>query len=147
MQFKLLAKNQFERFDRPYIPVWVNTQIFEEWWSKDLDYFAPDYHTELNSSYFARIDRDPSFCIGRGSLSVKCGVDCFYFSGGRHRTRWIISLGVDPLPVAILPSAVERAREIGLLIRFIEAGESVELPVTIEEIEQEAAEFEQYLMS
>jgi hypothetical protein len=43
-----------------------------------------------------------------------------------------LGYGVNPLPVALSPSALAKADEIGLLIRLMEKGEILELPITLE---------------
>lgn len=146
MQFRLVPENQSSSFDSPSIPVWVNVEVFEQWWSKDVDYFEPGTKNWMKATFFSGLESIPTLYIGRASISIKNGRECLYFKGGRHRTRWLLDMGVNPLPVALSPSALAKADEIGLLIRLMEEGEVLELPITLEQIQSEQIEYDNLLV-
>ncbi len=136
MNFLLYPECQCSHFEKPYRSFWVDVKVFEQAWSFDDDYFMPSTNNHFNIGWFNVLrGMRPVLQFGRacfsstgtdGSLNVK-------FSGGRHRTRWMIDylklkaipLGLDAVDIDdVLPTG----RKHGLIQRELLEGEVISLP-------------------
>jgi hypothetical protein len=148
MIFNLCPENQQKNFDSPCQPFWVDYKILDKLWSRHDLYYPSKGINELKFRFFwyRNIDGilldEPYFYFGRASVyEYPNNWTVLGFSDGRHRTRWMLDLGLRRIPLALSSSSIELAKKELLIIDPIEKGATIELPVTIAEIQINEREY------
>lgn len=144
MDYLLFPENQWRYFSSPYKPFWVDSVILERLWAGHDGYFPPGTKNQLKATFFDYVDRDmPYFYFGRASVQQEAsGKACVAFNGGRHRTRWLLDLGLSRVPLALSETSVELAGKTMLTICPISKGMSISLPITVPELQREQWDYE-----
>jgi len=64
------------------------------------------------------------------------------FNGGRHRSRWLVDVGVNPIPLALSKESISLVNGIRLIVGEIKKGDLVDLPITIDQLKAEQYEYD-----
>lgn len=125
MQIRLHAN------DESYELVWANSVRLEELWDTDDPYYVAFWKGEPNRGWFRpKGTRDfflaPVLTLGSEKIEPPVSIP-----EGRHRTRWLISnVGCEEIPVGMHERKIDIAISIGLVARFVEEGDEIQLPST-----------------
>lgn len=103
--------------DDYWIPVFLKADRLQELWDRDsLARDVSEAYPEAKKVWFMAAEKELGECmtLGRGSISEERGLS---FDNGRHRTRWLLDLGLNEIPVFLTPQSYVEALFIGALSR------------------------------
>lgn len=101
----------------------VHAEILNSLWNSADQLFIPKWTGGPRKDWFCiqpeysqRTLQDSLFKPGDAGVEVRDGREFLRFKNGRHRTRWLLQLGIPHVPLGVEKECIPRAAEIGLLV-------------------------------
>lgn len=117
--------------------LWQNTE--KNLWGacRMSDYLIPGSVSAPSSHVFGKTvpSQRYYFKAARASITSSKNGYVLKFSEGRHRTRWLLDLGTKYIPLGISEHSFDEVKSLGLFQTLTPPGTTLELPITINEIE------------
>jgi len=101
-----------------FLPTWVKRDLLEELWVRNPNYYVKSWSGEPDAGWFSySMSEDKTgFCTGDMYFEKVDGQLTIGFENGRHRTRWLMSLGETLIPVGLEDHHYKKALSIGLAV-------------------------------
>lgn len=146
MKYQIYVDNQYGR-PNPESLFFIASSTVEELWQnteKHLwgtcrmsDYLVSGSVPVPNSHVFGKIKNSQHyyFKAARASITTNKNGYVLKFSEGRHRTRWLLGLGIKYIPLGISEHSFAEVKALGLFHTLMAPATTLDLPVTVKEIE------------
>lgn len=113
---------------KSYLPSWVRSNILEQLWSSEDFLHINAWEGSPRKNWFRRksIESDVSFVTADMEIVEKdIGQFAVEFVNGRHRTRWLLGLGYENIPVGLTEQGFAIAKKAGLVVRRVNKSEKL----------------------
>ncbi len=146
MKYQIYVDNQYGRSNPEPLffiarltveSLWQNTEKHLWGACRMSDYLIPGSVLAPNRHVFGKTVPSQRYYFKAARVSIASNKNGYVlkFSEGRHRTRWLLDLGIKYIPLGISEYNNDEVKSLGLFRASTSPGATLELPITIKEIE------------
>jgi hypothetical protein len=110
-----------------YQPTWVFADVLEELWKHNKSFYIASWSGGPKAAWYAYDipDVKTAFCTADTYIETIDGELTVSFENGRHRTRWLLNLGMKLIPIGLEDKHYQKAISIGLAKSRVQLNEEI----------------------
>ncbi len=120
-----------------HVPTWINANILDQLWKVDKGLYKECWVGDPIRNWFEFKDKkkyafktaDAHIYDQDNSRFLNTPYACF--TNGRHRSRWLMSLGFEEIPIGLKDRCFKRALLLGIPVRRVADNDTLPLPKDI----------------
>lgn len=109
-----------------YLPTWVRSDVLEQLWSPENFLYVSFWEGAPRKTWFRRETVESNLFFATADIEIiekEVGQFAIEFVNGRHRTRWLLGLGYENIPVGLTERGFSIAKKARLATQRVKHGE------------------------